>query len=70
MKDYTSGDLCKPFKMIPLIDQWDKLVDMTKPSEWSPQAMYAATKLLSSSLDVYRARIFYEKVIKNKIFLA
>lgn len=25
MKEYTSGKLCKPFKAIPLIEQWDKV---------------------------------------------
>ena len=69
MKEYTSGKLAKPFKAIPLLDQWEKVLDMTKPAEWSPHAMFAATRLFASSLDIYRAKIFYEKVIEFILFM-
>lgn len=65
MKEYTSGKIAKPFKAIPLLDHWEAVLQMTKPEEWSPHAMFAATRLFASSLDVYRAKTFYEKVIRK-----
>ena len=62
MKEYTSGKIAKPFKAIPLLDQWERVIEMTKPEEWSPHAMFAATRIFASSLDAYRAKVFYEKV--------
>ena len=62
MKEYTSGKIAKPFKAIPMLDQWEKVLEMTKPTEWSPHAMFAATRMFASSLDQYRAKTFYEKV--------
>lgn len=63
MKEYTSGKVAKPFKVIPMLDHWEKVLQMTKPEEWSPHAMFAATRLFSSSLDIHRAKTFYEKVL-------
>ena len=67
MREYTSGKLAKAFKAIPMVDQWEKVLNLTKPDEWTPNAMYAATKVLCSSLDNYRCRIFFEKV--NRILI-
>jgi len=63
MKEYTSGKLAKAFKFIPMMEQWEKVLELTKPEEWSPQAMQAATKVFSSSMDIYRATTFYEKYL-------
>lgn len=47
------------------------MLELTVPSEWSNQAMLAATKCFTAGLDAYRAKIFYEKyllpAIKNDI---
>lgn len=39
-----------------------KVLELTKPEEWTPHGMRVATKVFSSNLDMYRATIFYEKV--------
>jgi len=67
MKEYTSGKLARAFKVIPLLQQWEKVLALTKPLEWSPQAMASGTALLSSSLDVPRARYFYETYLLEKV---
>jgi Bystin. len=62
LKEYRSGKLPKAFKYIPVMDQWDKVLGLTKPEDWTPHAMRVATKIFSSSLDMYRAQQFYENV--------
>jgi essential nuclear protein 1 len=63
MNEFTSGKLSKAFKFIPMMDQWEKVLQLTKPEEWSPQAVCAATKVFSSSLDIYKVTTFYEKYL-------
>lgn len=46
---YKSGKLPKPFKILPTLPQWDILLSITRPDSWTPNAVYEATKLFSSS---------------------
>ncbi|KAH9827467.1 rRNA processing protein Bystin [Teratosphaeria destructans] len=46
---YKSGKLPKPFKIIPTLPQWDTLLSITRPDSWTPNAVYEATKLFTSS---------------------
>ena len=46
---YKSGKLPKPFKILPTLPQWDILLSITRPGSWTPNAVYEATKLFSSS---------------------
>ncbi|KRX05256.1 hypothetical protein PPERSA_00557 [Pseudocohnilembus persalinus] len=63
LKTYRSGKLARAFKIIPNIEQWQEVLELTKPEQWTPQAMNAATKCFASNLDPYRARIFFEKYL-------
>ena len=49
MSRYKSGKLPKPFKVLPTLPQWDILLQTTRPEAWTPNAVYEATKLFSSS---------------------
>ena len=46
---YKSGKLPKPFKIIPTMPQWEDLLALTRPDQWSPNACYEATKIFVSS---------------------
>ncbi|KAK5137300.1 hypothetical protein LTR08_000270 [Meristemomyces frigidus] len=46
---YKSGKLPKPFKILPTLPQWDILLSITRPDTWTPNAVYEATKLFTSS---------------------
>ncbi|KAF2486394.1 Bystin-domain-containing protein [Neohortaea acidophila] len=46
---YKSGKLPKPFKILPTLPQWDVLLSITRPDSWTPNAVYEATKIFSSS---------------------
>lgn len=46
---YKSGKLPKPFKILPTIPAWETLVAVTRPDQWTPNSVYAATRLFISS---------------------
>ena len=45
---YKSGQLPKPFKVLPTMEGWETLISLTKPHLWTANACYEATKLFIS----------------------
>jgi essential nuclear protein 1 len=41
--------LPKPFKVLPTLPSWDILLSITRPESWTPNAIFAATKIFISS---------------------
>lgn len=46
---YKSGPLPKPVKVLPTLPQWPELLDLTRPENWSPHAVYRCTKIFISA---------------------
>lgn len=67
LKAYTSGKLPKAFNILPSTENWEELLDVTKPYNWSPMAMYEATIMFSSGLNSPLAEIFYSKYLLPSI---
>lgn len=63
LKSFRSGKVPKAFKIVPGLEQWEKILELTKPSEWSPQAMYEATKIFISSMAPKQAQVFIEEYL-------
>lgn len=59
LKRYTSGKLPKAFKVIPSLSNWEEILWLTHPEDWSPHAMYAATRLFASNLNPKMAQRFF-----------
>lgn len=59
LKRYTSGKLPKAFKVIPSLSNWEEILWLTHPEEWSPHAMGAATRLFASNLNPKMAQRFF-----------
>jgi essential nuclear protein 1 len=59
LKRYTSGKLPKAFKIIPSLTNWEDILWLTQPDQWSPHAMFAATRLFASNLNPKMAQRFY-----------
>jgi len=36
MSHYRSGKLARAFLIIPSLEQWEDVLELTKPSEWTP----------------------------------
>lgn len=63
LRSYTSGKLPKAFNILPATENWEDLINITEPFNWTPQAMYEATILFSSGFNPALAEIFYEKYL-------
>ena len=62
LRTYTSGKLPKAFNILPSTEDWEDLINITEPYNWTPQAMYEAVILFSSS-EVLMTYTFYEKYL-------
>lgn len=60
---YRSSSLPKAFKIIPSLHNWARILAITKPENWSPHAMRAATRILVSNLKPDQCRVFLEGVL-------
>ncbi|KAG9017331.1 snoRNA-binding rRNA-processing protein [Tulasnella sp. JGI-2019a] len=63
MNRYRSGPLPKPFKILPALPSWARLLAITNPSMWTPHAFNAATRILVSNLTPDQARVYLEMVL-------
>jgi essential nuclear protein 1 len=64
---YTSGKLPKAFKVIPSLTHWEDVLYLTRPDLWTPQAMYAATRIFASNLNPHMAQRFYNLVLLDAV---
>ena len=67
MKTFRSGKLPKAFKVIPLVSNWEELLFLTSPHNWSPNATYEATKIFASNLNAKMAQRFYSLVLLENV---
>jgi essential nuclear protein 1 len=69
LRRHTSptAPLPKLFKVIPSLPGWARILALTHPEEWSPQATYAATRLFISQMKPAQARVFLEGVLLGAI---
>jgi len=62
LRTYTSGRLPKAFNIISSTEDWEDLINLTEPYNWTPQAMYEAV-IQFSSAEVLMSYTFYEKYL-------
>jgi len=71
LKTYTSGKLPKAFNILPSIENWEEIIQLTHPLQWSPQTMFEATKMFCSNLNAELTEKFYSLIflpaIRNDI---
>lgn len=63
LKNYRSGKLPKAFKIIPNLSNWEQILYLTNPIDWSPNAMREATKIFAANLNPKMAQRFYNLVL-------
>mmetsp|Transcript_14559 Transcript_14559/g.20766 ORF Transcript_14559/g.20766 Transcript_14559/m.20766 type:complete len:494 (-) Transcript_14559:250-1731(-) len=64
---YTAGKLPKAFKVIPSLSNWEEVLYLTRPDQWTPQAMFAATRIFASNLNPKMAQRFYNLVLLDSV---
>ena len=70
LSTYTSGPLPKAFKLLPQLPHWEPLLHATHPPDWSPHALYAATRLFASNLNSSSAQRFFNLFLLPAIISA
>jgi essential nuclear protein 1 len=63
LKRYKSGKFPKAMKIVPNLINWEEILYLTNPVDWSPNAHHEATKLFASNMDPQRAQRFYNLVL-------
>ncbi|KAF3910365.1 Bystin [Dactylellina cionopaga] len=64
---YKSGKLPKPFKIIPSLRNWEEILFLTRPDEWSPHACYEATKMFASNLNATQTQRFLNLILLDRV---
>lgn len=67
MKTYKSGKLPTSFHVIPLLDHWKELLDLTEPALWRPHAYYETTKIFVSKTESQRTLEFFRLYLLPRI---
>ena len=63
LHNYSSGKLPKAFNILPVTENWEELIELTRPNDWSAQAMYEGTVMFCSNLNAALAERFYSVVL-------
>ncbi|KAJ9469417.1 Bystin [Diplonema papillatum] len=67
LKKYTTGKIPKAFKVLPNLQGWEELIWLTAPHEWSPHALYAATRLFAHTANEKMTQRFYNGILLPSI---
>ncbi|KAL7276672.1 snoRNA-binding rRNA-processing protein [Rhizina undulata] len=63
---YKSGKLPKAFKIIPSLSNWEEILYLTRPDQWSANATYEATKLFSSQKSTQMQK-FLNQILLDRV---
>ncbi|KAK1229485.1 snoRNA-binding rRNA-processing protein [Marasmius sp. AFHP31] len=67
LRSYRSGGLPVPFKVIPTLPAWARILALTQPENWSPHAARAATRIFVSTMKPPQAQLFLSVVLLDAI---
>lgn len=67
MKRYKSGKVPKAFKIIPKLRNWEQILFITEPHNWSAAAMFQGTRIFCSILSQGMAQRFYNLVLLPRV---
>ncbi|CAG8459531.1 6220_t:CDS:2 [Cetraspora pellucida] len=64
---YKSGKLPKAFKIIPSLPNWEEILCITHPENWTPHATLQATRIFVSNLKAKQTQRFFDLVLLDKV---
>ncbi|BFZ11088.1 hypothetical protein BsWGS_14127 [Bradybaena similaris] len=67
LSHYRSGKLPKGFKAIPSFPNWQQLVELTRPENWTAASIYAATRIFVSNLPKYHFKDFCSLILLPRL---
>lgn len=63
MRSFKSGKLPKAFKIIPQTQNWEELLMLTNPGNWSPHSHFESTKIFASQFNSKLAQRYYNVIL-------
>ncbi|KAK2369539.1 nuclear/nucleolar GTPase [Trifolium repens] len=67
LSKYTIGKIPKAFKHTPSMQHWEEILSITEPENWSPNAVYHATRIFASNLGAKNAERFHRLVLLPRV---
>lgn len=67
MAKYRSGTVPKAFKIIPTLSNWEQILQITEPNNWTAASVYEATKLFASNLKDDMAQRFFNIILLPRL---
>jgi len=67
MSRYTSGKVPKALKILPRLNNWEEILYITEPDNWSVHACFQATRIFISSLNAKMAQRFLALVLLPRV---
>ncbi|XP_066904867.1 bystin [Halyomorpha halys] len=64
---YRAGKIPKAFKIVPKLRNWEQILYITEPLNWSAAAVYMATRIFASNLKEKMAQRYYNLVLLPRI---
>lgn len=67
MARFRSGQPPKAFKIIPTLANWEQILELTEPNNWTAASVHEATKLFASNLKNDMAQKFYNIILLPRL---
>ena len=67
LSKYRSGKLPKAFKIIPSLRNWEQVLCLTEPQNWTAASMYQATRIFTCNLREKMAQRFFNLVLLPRV---
>ena len=67
LSKYRAGKIPKAFKVLPQFRNWEELLHLTNPEDWSAAAMYQATRIFTSNLKEKMAQRFFNLILLPRV---
>ena len=64
---YKSGKVPKALKMLPHLRNWEDILWITRPDNWSPGATFVCTRIFASNLNQRMSQRFFNLVLLEKV---
>lgn len=63
MRHYKSGKVPRAITILPMLNEWEDALYLTRPDNWSEAAVRRLTNIFASSLNSSRAAVYFENVL-------
>ena len=67
LSKYRSGKVPKAFKVIAQFRNWEDLLMLTEPDNWSAAAVYQATRIFTANLKEKLAQRFFNQILLPRV---